>query len=234
MHELLVRDQSAIPEDQRFEHRFSCSELHPGVCAHSDAAVYSDCLVLARSLERCLSQDIVGSFLAVNYVANRDRPRPHGAENEEEGPGPADRLFVYLALVKARRFHAQATHCLVRCIVHDDGEAVHLSLAQASYRKWDFITLWSLAKELLYMNCESVHLKALEHSENTHDGTVTPSAADLSDKGIEVWPTEFKRPRPVREGDDVGIPDRFPHQRRKQKTSFGVKARILCCFVLSW
>ena len=46
----------AIPDGRTYEHRFSCGEVHPGLCARRDAAIYDDALSLAKSIEACLGQ----------------------------------------------------------------------------------------------------------------------------------------------------------------------------------
>ena len=52
-----------IPDDRVFEHRFACTELHPGLCAFADAAVYDDVLELVGSLKACLDRSMLHRYL---------------------------------------------------------------------------------------------------------------------------------------------------------------------------
>jgi hypothetical protein len=70
--QLVVQDVQDIPDSRVYEHRFSCTEMHYGVCATRDNAIYRDTLALAGSIERCLGQALVGKIL--RFYARPDNP----------------------------------------------------------------------------------------------------------------------------------------------------------------
>jgi hypothetical protein len=232
LNDLIVReDTEAIPEARQYRHRFSCSELHPGLCAAADADVYHDSKLLAKSFERFMTESLVSSYIAMNSRVKKPEQVAGRPENEEPQERPPECMFIYLARVKARRFHSQVTHVLVRCVPHSQPTSsspipvLHLSLGQCEYRCWEFMTLWSLAKELLQKQCEVVHLKVLQVTEHPSDGTVALSASDLDLLGDEIWPTLYVKPRAAAQGDDLQIPGDVPKPpRRRAKATGGIKA----------
>lgn len=192
---LLVHDRGDIAESTRFTYRFACGELHPGLCAHDDAAVYQNALVLAKSLEACLSAALLHSFLKI-------------VDPAAEGKGP---LFFYFARVRQRRFHAQVTHVLVACAEHHEDGVLSLSLGQRSFQLYDFWTLWKLAKTLLLDGYQSVRVVKLEHSSDS-ESTVRVGADGPS---FDVWPNVWKRSRPPRHADlDAALAEGRQRRRR--------------------
>jgi hypothetical protein len=70
-HTLIVKDEHDISDDKMYSHRHSCSELHPGLCAHRDGDVYTDSLALAANMERALDDRFKHSFIA--FVDKNDK-----------------------------------------------------------------------------------------------------------------------------------------------------------------
>ena len=130
---LVVHNEDAAMAGRVYSHRHSCSEAHPGLCAFHDAAVYPNALKRAKSRERCLDRSFSHRFCC---IADPDRPSANG-------------MFLYLARLRPRRFHSQATHVLARCVQHHEGGCLSLGLGQRRFRLWDFVSLWTVAKELL-------------------------------------------------------------------------------------
>eukprot|EP00959_Pyramimonas_sp_CCMP1952_P064157 1340229-Pyramimonas_sp.AAC.1 len=102
---LLVEDASDIPDERVYHHRHSCSELHPGLCARDDGAVYSDTLLFAKSMEACLHSGSgnLYKFLGLEIVG------VDGVQRTQ---------IYYFARLKRRKFHSQVTHCMVNCVQH--------------------------------------------------------------------------------------------------------------------
>ncbi len=78
--QLVVQDVHDIPDSRVFEHRFSCSQLHFGLCATRDNLIYSDALALAGSVERCLGKALQGKVIGfyANPEDTEDSPaHPH-------------------------------------------------------------------------------------------------------------------------------------------------------------
>ena len=61
---MIVQDQGEVPIDAVYEYRYCCSELHVGLCATHDAAIYNDARNLARNIERCLGADQLHSYFS--------------------------------------------------------------------------------------------------------------------------------------------------------------------------
>ena len=59
---MIVYDQDDIPDSRRYSIRLSCSEMHPGICAWADRAIYWDALKLARNFEVCFGQEKLHKF----------------------------------------------------------------------------------------------------------------------------------------------------------------------------
>jgi hypothetical protein len=60
---LLVFDDKDIPDDRMLEHRLSCSEAHPGLCAFVDRDIYFVALKLAKSIEAALDSSSLHKFI---------------------------------------------------------------------------------------------------------------------------------------------------------------------------
>jgi hypothetical protein len=69
---LIVRDSNDIPASRCYQHRLSCHERHPGLCAYDDADVYDDALLLAKSLENCLLDDFVYKYFKIYDRSKED------------------------------------------------------------------------------------------------------------------------------------------------------------------
>ena len=71
---LLVRDGGDVPDARTYQHRHSCSELHFGLCAHADSAIYSDALAFAKSLESFFAADMLHKYFCC-YNPEQDHCR---------------------------------------------------------------------------------------------------------------------------------------------------------------
>ena len=91
--------------------------------------------------------------------------------------------------------------------------------------------MWGVARELLLMRCSVVFIQKLAVSSNSIDGTVTPLASDAAKRGSEVWPTEYRRPKPVQQ-DGIPIPDEAQRAKKKSSKAKGIKAP--CCYALQF
>eukprot|EP00973_Karenia_brevis_P075166 10441589-Karenia_brevis.AAC.1 len=80
-----------IPDSRVFEHRLTCQELHPGLCATAHAAIYEDALALAKSLENVLDGDHLHKFIEVFHPGDED----------------AEPVRYYFARRRGRRLHHQ-------------------------------------------------------------------------------------------------------------------------------
>ena len=63
--QLIVRDEQDIPAEREFTLTQSCQEVHPGVCAHIDRALYEPILSLTKSLEAALPPHYEGTYTRV-------------------------------------------------------------------------------------------------------------------------------------------------------------------------
>jgi len=200
---LLVQDCEDIPDAKQYLHRFSCGDLHPGLCASKDADVYRDSLRLAKSLEACLGPTLLCSFLQLS-----DPSQPAVAP-----------LYFYFCLLRKRRFHAQVTHVLVACVQHHEPDGLHLSLKQRMPKRLDFWTVWRLAKTLLTSSFKRVEVLKMAHA--NHDrSTVMPFDDGLG--SFNVWPEVYRRRREQR---PIPVDGENPRRRaaRPKQASRGVK-----------
>lgn len=62
---LIVNDVKDVPEEKVFRHRFCCHEVHPGLCASADAAIYTNSLQIAKNLEAALDESFNHRFIEV-------------------------------------------------------------------------------------------------------------------------------------------------------------------------
>lgn len=201
---LLIRDCNDIPRSRRFQVRLSCQQQHPGLCAHRDRAIYPEALALARSMEKCLHIGLQHSYICVWEPDN------------DADSTPFPKSFFYVASIRGRRLHKQVTHVLVRCKEGWEGDRMTLDLAQTIIaHKWSFITLWTLAREVLSAGLRSLRLGTFDYEDvNGHESSIIPVFAP-GDPSWAVWPDVFKpAPKPRREHE---IPD-DPLDRRPQKT----------------
>ena len=199
---LVIREKGDVPADRVYTHRHSCGEAHPGLCALQDREVYADTIKLAKNLERCLDSTFHHRFFCIvapDLAAQRN-------------------TFLYLARARPRRFHAQVTHVLVRCVQHHEEGRLLLSLGQRQFRLWDVVTLWTVAKELLRAGGNRLHLQRMHHCHEDH-ATVS---VQLEEPTYPVWPN-FERHRQQRPMDDPPLPDAQHRPRRRGRGTGGVK-----------
>lgn len=62
---LVIQDENLIPDELAFEHRYSCSARHPGLCFTADADLYQDCCRLAASFERFFTTEDQGKYFRI-------------------------------------------------------------------------------------------------------------------------------------------------------------------------
>ncbi len=95
-------------------------------------------------------------------------------------------------------FHSQVTHVLVRCEKMADGTIALGRRSDVAWGAYDFITLWTLAKDVLRAGCSNLTLHSVYVEEDSHS-TVTPAEIDVDDANLDscrrVWPNPFKRRR---------------------------------------
>eukprot|EP00959_Pyramimonas_sp_CCMP1952_P282024 5894542-Pyramimonas_sp.AAC.1 len=91
-----------------------------------------------------------------------------------------------------------------------------LDLGQVLPQKWAFITLWTLAAEVLRAGAKSLRLGTFDYlNVDGHESSIIP-LLEPGNPSWAVWPDEFRPPRrPRRENE---IPDDLLDQRpRKPK-----------------
>ena len=206
--ELIVEDCGHVPDDKVYSHRFSCSELHYGLCCTHHAHVYRAARKLQQSLERCLSSDLVHHFFSI--VSSRSHPPMIDQA--------CSRTYFCLARVKSRRYHCQITHVIVNCVVLDEYQdgRTELSLGQRAYQNFDFVSLSMIARDLLAQNCLGIYVQQLEHFSGPllESASVTVLVRDDDVLGSwQVWPNVF-RPRPRLQRASSDIPDEPGVERR--------------------
>ena len=119
-------------------------------------------------------------------------------------------IYIYFARRRTRRFHMQATHVLVDCIVDATRS---LCLEQRHHKFWRFYTTWSFAKKLLRRGFKQVTMTQLEH-ENGENSTVIPRLAPDS-PSFDIWPGVFRHPAEPRD-DRLPRVDGAGRQRRRR------------------
>ena len=212
---LLIKDAMDIPRDTTFQVRLSCQQQHPGLCAHRDRAIYPSALQLARSMEKCLHKGLQYKFICVWEPDN----------DAESAPFP--KQYFYVASIRTRRLHKQVTHVLVRCQEGwGDDVGMTLELAQAVIdHKWAFITLWTLAREVLEAGVTSLRIGTFDYTDvDGNESSIVPRF-DPGNPSWAVWPDEFRpapRPRQANEIPDDPL-DRLRKKKKKPPTG-GVKA----------
>ncbi len=205
---MVVHDEGRIAEDEQFCYTFSCKELHHGLCAFADTGCYAECKALAKNLERAFPSEMQFSFFGFADPANND---------------PAMHVY-FLARVRPRRFHSQITHCMVRCIKHENfGDfGVNLSLQQRVHKMWDFASLWEVAKDLLAAGMSAIRVHKLPHRRQG-DGTYDAYFPRHTAKGMDVWPGEYRPPKKAQKKDPIPGDDDRPKPKRQSRKP-GIKA----------
>lgn len=105
-------------------------------------------------------------------------------------------VLFFVAHIRARRLHAQTTHVLAECIVHetlpDGGVAVSLKHLPETPRIFSFWTLWLVAKHFLLQGAAQLFVTVCSQSPS---GTYHFASAELrdSERSFQVWPTTFRR-----------------------------------------
>ena len=99
---------------------------------------------------------------------------------------------------------------------------VSVSLQQRGQTRWDYLTLWALAKRLLTAGHKQIQVVKLEHC---HDGngTVIPTEGENAPTFM-VWPEVYKRMR-QQHGIPIGC-ERQPRPKRKQNRTGGICCRL--------
>ena len=180
----VVQDRQDIPADRTFLCRASCSELHPGLCASRDHAIYHECIAFAKNLESFLSREMLHTFIKLEDQSAVDRVQ-----------------FYYFCRKRARRMHAQCTHMLIRCVEHPDGT---ISLGQLQLHEWWFVTVWGIARDVLQRGWEHIDVAIMEWHNEAGDN----SCVELLSEGqrATLWPGEYRRARAPR-AEGPPIPD---------------------------
>ena len=160
---------AAMPPELRIPKRFSCSEMHPGLCFTRDKDVYQSVRTCAATLERLL--DTPGVYFFVRA--------------EAEDRGLLLRIVCWFAHKRARRPYAKQTHLLTECTASG---AIQDEVVQFRRNSSMFVhpTVWSIARNLLLMAPCRVVLCFGEHVRSHED----PSVARVNwlAAETEMWP----------------------------------------------
>jgi hypothetical protein len=208
---LIVKDGGDIPETRVFSHQQCCGEAHPGLCADRDQNIYVEALALAKNFERCLHKELLHNVFML-------------IEDSDEGPHKQP-VFIFFARVRARRLHMQVTHVVLECVPHPDGT---LSCSQHKPRQWAFMSLWSLARQLLRDGWKNIQMTVMSCSTPGDDdaalGRFCPEDV-VAEEVFRLWPGTFRRPRPPpRDNNGPDLGDR--PVRRPRRPTGGVKANL--------
>jgi hypothetical protein len=129
---IVVADTGAIPTARKYRRRFSCSQLHPGLCYHHDAVVYHQVREAARGVERALASEDVFSYF---MFSDSDHTRVE---------------VLFFALMRARRPYAKQTHIFVRCDQTQAGAQQLVSLRnRPECAMYDFASVWMVVKPFI-------------------------------------------------------------------------------------
>lgn len=135
-----------IDPSAQCQRRYSCGQWHPGLCLTRDAADYTEVLQMAANLERSLGPSDTNHFY-----------RLHDPESEGRIC-----LYVFLAVVRARRSYARQTHVFARC---DPAEQVISPQHTVVFRNrpgvaaFEFWSVWSLCQALRAQSPATVQLQ---------------------------------------------------------------------------
>jgi len=124
---------------QVFTPRYSCSEIHPGLCKHDDHAIYSQALELATLLEKVFTSARLRRFYTFGRGAEIRMPRT----SLETSP------VVQFLHKRARKPHAQVTRVFVRCTLLAGNERPDFTYALTEPCKYHYLTVWHLAKLII-------------------------------------------------------------------------------------
>lgn len=192
MGSLVVQDRQDIPADRTFVCRTSCSELHPGLCASRDNAIYHQALAFAKNLESFLSREVLHTFIKV------------------EDNSAVDRLqFYYFCRKRARRMHAHCTHILVRCVELPD---LKIFLGQQHLHEWWFVTVWGIARDVLQRGWEHIDVAIMDWRNEAGDNSCVELLNEV--QRATLWPGNYRRARAPR-AEGPPIPDDLRRQRRR-------------------
>ena len=202
--DLYVADKGQIPDSKCFSHRLACHELHPGLCITDDADIYADTIKFEKSLGNCLGPHCLHQFVGFSRIAlgqaflscihvthHALKSTHHSFEKIAPLPAQAEMIY-YVARRRARRWYAPMTHVLISMVAHGNGS---YSLEQEGYKKWKFMSLWSVGKEILVGERRWAEvfvsvLKATRAQRCSYTFTVDPARA-----GWSVWPGVFQKPK---------------------------------------
>lgn len=209
--ELIIEDEGDVPDSLVLEHRLSCWEAHPGLCAGRDSDVYSNSLLLASSLEKCLDSSLMHQFFALH------------TPDETAHRAGFNTLYLYFCWTRQRAPYNQTTHVVIKCeVIDEDTEdnVFGLTLGSVNPRIWDYRTLWSVAAYVLRLKWHEINVLQLdwETEESSDDRIIFTVSDELPRK---VWPRMYARP--PRERHDGPRLDGEPRGRRSKRQTAGVR-----------
>ena len=88
-----VADKQIIPEAEEFCLDLPCSQIHPGLCAHRDAAIYCKVLQMSKSLEH---------FVCRRHLDSSGKVYEIQADHNDINP-----MLVFISHKRSRRLHVQ-------------------------------------------------------------------------------------------------------------------------------
>jgi hypothetical protein len=138
---LVVRDDGRLHGDKMFHRRAACNDVHPGLCALEDSAVYTESCRLASHLERwCKDQKCSGQVIRISDPCE----------------DATSDMILFVAGTRARRAYAPQAVVFALCsVLSSDGDAWTIALDEdplipGTFR---FLSAWSVAKALLRACC---------------------------------------------------------------------------------
>ena len=216
-----LADTGHIHPETNLCRRLSCQERHPGLCCSRDAAIYSECLVVAANIERFVTSDTVHRFMMLT-----------SADFEKNVP-------FYVSHRRTYRQHN--CYQIVGCVDADfkatmDGVAPdQAELVYNAGGSWAFTTVWTIAKEFLETGAVEGGLIYSERPRwkrrSKDDFYAEIEWANLAEH-IKMFPGIYKPPKREKEEEDWRLkdleapkPKRVRPKRAKIETWVGVPTK---------
>ena len=161
----LVRDKQAVPAG-RIQLQAACWQIHPGLCAMSDAGIYEKALAVAKHVEKFFTKAHKHKFYMLQGV------------NETT---VVWECYIFFAHGRARRRNVPVTHAFLR-LAHSQGLLMPM---QAAPEVLNYINPWEIARELLLKEGELLcsTVLSLVRTSGIWELAVEQPLAE------EVWPT---------------------------------------------
>ena len=146
-----VADKQIIPEAEEFCLDLPCSQIHPGLCAHRDAAIYCKVLQMSKSLEH---------FVCRRHLDSSGKVYEIQADHNDINP-----MLVFISHKRSRRLHVQISVVFAGVGCRAGGQLFFEPRRLPDGRfenKFHFSTVWHIAHEYVGRGVERLVCRRIQ------------------------------------------------------------------------